>query len=170
MTADYQSYIDRLTELHRQEEAQLQSVSQLKKGGLFKRKQAKLLEDAEEALRSIRTESEKLCKMLDAMREKENVRAVKQTQLWDEEPQEYNEVIGICYRKVILVTDSGRLLWFDCNEADGTVAIGDSELDDGLLCPMSALPAGERKMILSYLIEAGSTPVHYLNLLKEELA
>lgn len=170
---DYQSYIDRLTKLRELENDLMQKIGGIKNKRFysFRRKQKQQIEEAEEELRLIRSESERLCKMLDECLEREENKMQKQSErFWDEEPQEYNEVIGICYGKAILVTDSGNLLWFECNEADGcSVAIGDSELDDGLLHPLSALPAGEQKMILNYLIEAGSTPVHYLGLLKEKM-
>lgn len=173
-TMDYQIYIDKLSELRRNEEAQLQIAGKLKNSrpGLFssKSKQKQQLEEAEAKLRAIREEAERICGMLDELREKKEERVVMQNtaHLWDENPQIYNEVIGVCYRKAILWADDGRLYWFGCPD-EGAVAIGDCEPDDGLLRPLSVLPIGEQKMILSYLIEAGSTPIHYLDFLKEEL-
>lgn len=170
MNNTYQIYIDRLSDLSAQEAAQRQLIieQQAKRGLVGKQKRRRTIEAAEHELEQIREESAKLCEMLDKLREKEEDKSMQQ-QTWfaDELPQEYNEVVGVCYGKAILVTDSGSILWFDAPQPE-LVEIGDCELDDGLLYPLYALPTGERKMILSYLLEAGSTPIHYLNILKEE--
>lgn len=169
---DYQSYIDRLQKLREQEDILLQAVGRIKKHRFHPlgRRQKQTLEEAEDRLRSIRDESKRICTMLDELREKENNKmTVKKELLMDEIPQEYNEIIGVCYGKAVLVTESGRILWYDCTGNEWVAHIGDTELDDGTMSDLSELPVGEQKMILSYLIEAGSTPVHYLDLLKEKL-
>lgn len=164
---EYKVYARRIGELLEKEKALVQQINKLKGKRKLRPKDQLALEEAEEQLGRVREEAKEICSMLDDYREKEGQKVIQQA-FFDEEAQIYNEVIGICYRKAILWRDDGLLFWFDCDEADG-VAIGDSELDDGLLFPFSDLPAGERKMILSYLIEAGSTPVHYLEFLEEEM-
>lgn len=166
----YQAYIDRLNALSNDEAEQQRIIAELKakRSIIGKQKRKRTLEEAEDRLEVIRAESARICEMLDRHREKEGDKSMQQ-QTWfaDELPQEYNEVIGVCYGKAILVTDSGSILWFDAPQPE-LIEIGDCELDDGLIYPLYALPTGERKMILSYLLEAGSTPIHYLNILKEE--
>lgn len=166
----YQAYIDRLNALSEDEAEQHRIIAELKakRSITGKQKRKRALEEAEDRLEVIRAESARICDMLDRHREKEGDKSMQQ-QTWfaDELPQEYNEVIGICYGKAILVTDSGAILWIDAPQPE-LIEIGDCELDDGLLYPLYALPTGERKMILSYLLEAGSTPIHCLNILKEE--
>lgn len=166
----YQVYIDRLRDLSAQETAQYQIIAELKakRGLVGKQQRRQAIEDAEQELETVRSEIENLCAQLERLRKNEGDRVMQQ-QTWfeDELPQEYNEVVGICYGKAILVTDSGLILWFDAPQPE-IIEIGDCELVDGLIYPLSALPTGERKMILSYLLEAGSTPIHYLNILKEE--
>ncbi len=164
---DYTVYIEQLEDLRQREEALIRKISQLKKK--HRRKFQTELEETEDALTKVRADAARICAMLDKLREKKGEKVMQKAEhLWDEKEQMYNEVIGVCYGKAILWADDCTLYWFDCPD-EGTVTIGDTESDDGLLYPLSALPAGERKMILSYLIEAGSTPIHYLDLLKEEL-
>ncbi len=161
---DYTVYIKRLEDLRQREETIIQQIGHLK--NKRRRKHRYMLEELQTQLRSVREQSANLCAMLDKCRENKEDKIML---FLDENPQIYNEVIGVCYRKAILWRDDEKLFWFDCDESTDHIAIGDSELDDGLLFPFSDLPAGERKMILSYLIEAGSTPVHYLTFLEEML-
>lgn len=167
MNTNYKAYAEKMRELLDREEALTRRRGEIQKRRMSKRKKRKELENTDAQLRAVKEEADRVCAMLNELREKEEDKVTK-ISFFDEEPQEYNEVIGVCYRKAILITDSGKLLWFTCNESS-SVCIGDTELDDGLLYPLSELPAGERKMILNYLIEAGSTPIHYINILKEEL-
>lgn len=161
---DYKVYVARSGELLTSEESLIRTISELK--GSRRRRDKRTLEEAETQLKALREESGRFCTMLDDYREREEDKMMMR---FDEVPQIYNEVIGICYRKAILYVDDGTLRWFECDESVDGVAIGDTELDDGLLLPFSDIPSGERKMILSYLIEAGSTPIHYLDFLQEEL-
>ena len=161
MINSYDAYIERLQELLARETEVIELISQCK--GRFRKK--KEAERAEEELTEIRAEAAKICAMLDNMRSREDEKMISVSYI-DENPQEYNEVIGVCYGRVICLTDSGRLLYYDTEQPE-TVSVGDCELDDGALRPLDALPTGEQTLIVSYLIEAEETPIQYLNFLKE---
>lgn len=86
----------------------------------------------------------------------------------NDEPQWYNEVVGICYGKAILVTADGEVRWIEAHQPH-TMPIGVSLHDHGNFKFLSELDSKEQRAILSYLIESGATPKEYVNLLKWHL-
>ncbi len=168
MSPNYNAYIERLHDLREQEKAVQKRVAELKASrSIFgQKKRQQELEQAEIELEHIRSQAERYSAMLKELRGKEDEKVL--LLFWDEQEQPYNEVIGICYGREILCTDAGMLLYTDYVPAEG-VAIGDTLPDVGDWVPLDALPRGERIMILSYMIEAGETPLHYLEFLNDQL-
>lgn len=167
MSPNYNAYVERLREIRDQEDRERKRIAELKAIRKFfgrKKRQAEM-EKCEIKLEYIRSQSAKYTAMLEDLREKEDEKSMI---FWDEQEQPYNEVIGLCYGKVILCTDVGDLLYADYDPQDG-VAVGDTLPDVGDLTPLDSLPRGEAVMILSYMIEAGETPLHYLDFLRGQL-